>query len=103
MNDLIRPTLYESYHFIWPVKPDAKNLIAERDSDVMPADGETVDVVGPICESGDYLAKDRPLPRTERGRSDCGIHGRRIWICDEQQLQQPPARRRCWWMGRSSR
>ena len=67
MNDLIRPTLYDSYHFIWPVKPDSKNIITDRDSDVIPADGETVDVVGPICESGDYLAKDRALPRTKRG------------------------------------
>ncbi len=32
-----------------------------------PRDGEIVDVVGPICESGDYLAKDRPLPTTQRG------------------------------------
>lgn len=67
MNDLIRPTLYESYHYIWPVKPDAKNVFAERDADRQPIDGEVVDVVGPICESGDYLAKDRPLPKTQRG------------------------------------
>jgi diaminopimelate decarboxylase len=67
MNDLIRPTLYESYHFIWPAKPDPKNILADRDSDVVPADGETVDVVGPICESGDYLAKDRMLPHAQRG------------------------------------
>jgi diaminopimelate decarboxylase len=69
MNDLIRPTLYESYHFIWPAKPHAgADVLATRDADIMPADGgETVDVVGPICESGDYLAKDRMLPRTERG------------------------------------
>ena len=67
MNDLIRPTLYESYHFIWPAKPDPKNVPTKRDSDLIPADSETVDVVGPICESGDYLAKDRPLPRTRRG------------------------------------
>lgn len=67
MNDLIRPTLYDSYHFIWPARPDAGNVIAQRDSDVLPADGETVDVVGPICESGDFLAQDRPLPKTRRG------------------------------------
>jgi diaminopimelate decarboxylase len=67
MNDLIRPTLYESFHFIWPVKPDAKNVLTRRDESVAPVDGETVDVVGPICESGDYLAKDRALPRTQRG------------------------------------
>jgi len=67
MNDLIRPTLYESYHHIWPVKPDAANLPKTRDRDNEPVNGETVDVVGPICESGDYLAQNRPLPQTKRG------------------------------------
>jgi len=67
MNDLLRPTLYDAYHFIWPVKPDPHNVPAQRDADIVPADGETVDVVGPICESGDFLAKDRPLPPTRRG------------------------------------
>jgi diaminopimelate decarboxylase len=67
MNDLIRPTLYESYHHIWPVKPDAANVPPRRSRDVEPQGGEVVDVVGPICESGDYLAKSRPLPLTKRG------------------------------------
>ena len=67
MNDLIRPTLYESYHHVWPVSPDAANVPAERSRATVPVDGETVDVVGPICESGDYLAKNRPLPVTKRG------------------------------------
>jgi diaminopimelate decarboxylase len=67
MNDLIRPTLYESYHHIWPVKPDAANVPAQRDKSFAPRDGEVVDVVGPICESGDYLAQNRPLPKTQRG------------------------------------
>ena len=68
MNDLIRPTLYESYHYIWPAKPRRGERAAERATRTsMPVDGETVDVVGPICESGDYLAKDRPLPPTKRG------------------------------------
>lgn len=67
MNDLIRPTLYDAFHFIWPARPDAQNVPEQRSADIVPADGETVDVVGPICESGDYLAKDRPLPVTKRG------------------------------------
>jgi diaminopimelate decarboxylase len=67
MNDLIRPTLYESYHFIWPVKPDAGNVPNQRNRAAEPRGGEIVDVVGPICESGDYLAKNRPLPETKRG------------------------------------
>ncbi|HSI36692.1 MAG: diaminopimelate decarboxylase [Phycisphaerae bacterium] len=69
MNDLIRPTLYDAYHFIWPAKPAAAaDVPAARDEDLVPAGGgETVDVVGPICESGDYLAKGRILPETKRG------------------------------------
>jgi diaminopimelate decarboxylase len=67
MNDLIRPTLYESYHHIWPVKPDLANLQTPRLKSYEPVNGEMVDVVGPICESGDYLAKNRPLPTTKRG------------------------------------
>ena len=67
MNDLIRPTLYDAFHFVWPARPGAKDVPAQRDVDMVPADGETVDVVGPICESGDFLAKDRPLPVTKRG------------------------------------
>jgi diaminopimelate decarboxylase len=67
MNDLIRPVLYDSYHFIWPTKPDAQNVPTSRDRELEPVNGETVDVVGPICESGDFLAQDRPLPRTKRG------------------------------------
>ena len=51
MNDLIRPTLYEAYHEIWAVQ--------EAKREVPPI---AQDVVGPICESGDYLALDRMLP-----------------------------------------
>lgn len=54
MSDLIRPSLYEAYHEIRPVKR------VERAPRV-------VDVVGPICESGDFLAQDRELPRVEPG------------------------------------
>jgi len=56
MNDLIRPTLYEAYHDIWPVREAKLNL--ER---------QVQDVVGPVCETGDYLALDRALPPLEPG------------------------------------
>ncbi len=56
MNDLIRPTLYEAHHEIRPVVEPAP--AAER---------TTVDVVGPVCETGDYLALGRPLPAVASG------------------------------------
>jgi diaminopimelate decarboxylase len=55
MNDLIRPVLYEAYHAIWPVRKaeGRKSVIA--------------DVVGPVCESGDFLAQERELPDPQAG------------------------------------
>jgi diaminopimelate decarboxylase len=67
MNDLIRPTLYEAYHFIWPAKPGAALMPPNRTHDLRIPGDKKVDVVGPICESGDYLAKDRYLPAVQRG------------------------------------
>ncbi len=67
MNDLIRPTLYESYHFIWPVNPGADAEPPNRGSELRIPGDQKVDVVGPVCESGDYLAKDRYLPVVKRG------------------------------------
>ena len=57
MSDLIRPSLYEAYHKIVPIE------IREDSSDT----AEKVDVVGPICESGDFLGKDRMLPLVMSG------------------------------------
>ncbi|MGH7799116.1 MAG: diaminopimelate decarboxylase [Thermodesulfobacteriota bacterium] len=54
MNDLIRPAFYDSYHEIITV-------------DESLGDEETVDIVGPVCESGDFFAKDRGLPKVKRG------------------------------------
>lgn len=54
MNDLIRPSLYNAYHQIVPLRQ-----IDDR--------YEMADVVGPICETGDFLAKDRSLPAVRRG------------------------------------
>ena len=56
MNDLIRPTLYEAYHRILPVRQPADDAAVKR-----------VDVVGPICESGDLFAEQRPLPPLSPG------------------------------------
>lgn len=67
MTDLIRPTLYDSFHRIWPVEPAAGTPAPPEDfeSDIP---GTLVnDVVGPVCESGDFLAKDRRLPPVQRG------------------------------------
>jgi diaminopimelate decarboxylase len=56
MNDLIRPTLYEAHHDIWPVE-EAKSASPPVQQDI----------VGPVCETGDYLALDRALPLFEPG------------------------------------
>jgi len=67
MNDLVRPALYDAYHFIWPASPAPENVPPRRDKTFKPTRGQIVDVVGPICESSDFLAKDRLLPPTQRG------------------------------------
>ena len=54
MNDLIRPSLYSAYHQIIPVRKKTGGQIK-------------VDVVGPICESGDFFGKDRLLPKMAKG------------------------------------
>jgi diaminopimelate decarboxylase len=64
---LIRPPLYGAFHFIWPAKVN-KNLVpSRRDKDLQLAGTEIIDVVGPICESADFFAKDRALPLVRRG------------------------------------
>jgi diaminopimelate decarboxylase len=54
MNDLVRPSLYGAYHEIVPVRRE-------------PRETEIADVVGPICETGDFFARDRKLPRVTEG------------------------------------
>jgi diaminopimelate decarboxylase len=63
MNDLIRPTLYEAYHFIWPVRPGAEFEPTARGRDVACPGQVRMDV----GESGDFFAKDRLLPPMKRG------------------------------------
>ncbi len=66
MNDLIRPALYQAYHEIVPVKPKAGRP-------------RTVDIVGPVCESGDFFARDRKLATVHPGDLvallDAGAYG----------------------------
>src|SRR5208283_6134568 len=54
MNDLIRPAFYDAFHEIVPVSRHTNLLVSS-------------DVVGPICESGDYFCRDRPLPKVRAG------------------------------------
>src|SRR5204863_6806362 len=66
MNDLIRPSLYQDEHQIVPV-------------DAGDDDPEVVDIVGPVCESGDFIARGRQLPHVEEGDLlailDAGAYG----------------------------
>ena len=67
MNDLIRPALYEAYHEVLPVKKTAKKQ-------------QVADIVGPVCESSDFIAKDRKFPILEQGEfiavESAGAYGR---------------------------
>ncbi len=54
MNDIIRPALYEGYHEIWPVRQHRDDLVV-------------ADIVGPICESGDFQAQNRSIPDVKPG------------------------------------
>ena len=67
MTDLIRPALYEAYHEVLPVKKSSKKQ-------------EVADIVGPVCESSDFIAKDRKFPILEQGEFiavECaGAYGR---------------------------
>src|SRR5262245_56306514 len=67
MNDLIRPTLYDSFHRIWPVSPREGYPTPPEDYEADIPGTRRGDVVGPVCESGDFLAKDRRLPPVKRG------------------------------------
>jgi diaminopimelate decarboxylase len=67
MNDLIRPSLYDAFHFVWPAKVDEKFVPQKRNKNLQIDGTEVVDVVGPICEGADFFAKDRALPPTKRG------------------------------------
>ena len=73
MNDLIRPALYGSYHEIVPVEkitePSPQSSPSGRGGREAAGEGKTnkIDVVGPVCESGDFFAQDREMPELRAG------------------------------------
>jgi len=68
MNDLIRPALYDAFHRIWPVKTHITMPAVERPAKSVVKRGmESVDVVGPVCESSDVFAAKRALPKVNEG------------------------------------
>src|SRR5881394_4462162 len=70
MNDLIRPALYRSYHEIVPVEQgrgDSPNRLLSSESRSTSKSLEKIDVVGPVCESGDFFALDREMPELHEG------------------------------------
>jgi len=67
MHTLIRPALYRAYHVVWPVRRDG-GPEAPPHREALEAPGlEEYDVVGPICETGDFLARKQPLPPVSQG------------------------------------
>jgi diaminopimelate decarboxylase len=69
MNDLIRPSLYDAFHFIWPTRPGDRFVPPGERTDVQAMAGlDPADVVGPVCEGGDFFAHDRAIPPVARGQ-----------------------------------
>jgi diaminopimelate decarboxylase len=67
MNALLRPSHYDAFHFIWPTEPSAAFIPTRREEKPAMTGLVNVDVVGPLCETGDYLALDRAMPPVARG------------------------------------
>ncbi|MHC4770078.1 MAG: diaminopimelate decarboxylase family protein [Planctomycetota bacterium] len=67
MNTLLRPSHYGAFHFIWPCRVADRHLPDRRAREMDLPGLQPADVVGPICETGDFLAEDRLLPPVTRG------------------------------------
>ncbi len=67
MHTLVRPALYDAFHFVWPSIVDPSMEPAGRGPDVRATDATHIDLVGPICECSDVLATDRALPPVASG------------------------------------
>lgn len=66
MHTLLRPSLYEAFHFIWPARVGPRHVPARREPAPDLPGLDQYDVVGPVCESADFLAQGRPLPPVEQ-------------------------------------
>ncbi|MFP4175612.1 MAG: diaminopimelate decarboxylase [Candidatus Brocadiia bacterium] len=81
MNVMMRPTLYGAFHRIWPIRSPGgmPDVMSPEDDGYAGFETERVDVVGPICESGDYLAESRQIPSVPEGSIlavfDAGAYG----------------------------
>jgi diaminopimelate decarboxylase len=71
MNDLVRPAMYDAFHFIWPTNVAPNHVPAKRAEQMTNEGLEPCDVVGPICETGDRFAAERRLPPVARGDLLC--------------------------------
>jgi len=67
MTELIRPALYDAFHFAWPTRPGVRLIPPARRAKLEMEGTIEVDIVGPMCETGDFLARDRHLPPVQRG------------------------------------
>ena len=67
MHTLIRPAFYRAFHFAWPVRVEARHIPPAAAEQVDLPDLRPCDIVGPICETGDFLARGRDLPPVKRG------------------------------------
>ncbi|MHC4294496.1 MAG: diaminopimelate decarboxylase family protein, partial [Planctomycetota bacterium] len=67
MNDLGRPAMYDAKHFVYPVQLPEGAPAPQRRMDYTAENGVKVDVVGGVCETSDFLGKDRVLPPLNRG------------------------------------
>ncbi len=67
MHHLVRPAMYDAFHFIWPTRVKAEHVPATRETVMDLPNLRKTDIVGPICETGDSLAKDRAIPPVNRG------------------------------------
>ncbi|MAX25359.1 MAG: diaminopimelate decarboxylase [Phycisphaeraceae bacterium] len=93
MHHLIRPAMYDAFHFLWPTQCDPSQAPVDRKEEMDLPGLELTDVVGPVCESSDVFAKQRMLPSMERGDLiaiyTCGAYGM-VMASNYNAMVRPP-------------